>query len=686
TDFHPTDNHAFIGRFAGQHNDALNDQAGYLIVFTDESGGNKTENDLYNLLGSWTWTASSNVVNQFAYQFSDFDNRINATTDLFNLAFPDGIIVGRNQNVPQQTLQRKHQFRDDLTWNRGRHGLKFGVDFVYEPVLAGQFAFLSAPTYEFAFTINDIINNPDQFPQGFNTSQVRPGPITCGFIGVANCSQADLQGVGVVGDILIAGGDPATDYTDPLYQVSWYVQDDWKITPRLTLNLGLRYDRDIGFLDVENQRNNRAVRLLQIIGHPAGSRLPEDDKNNFAPRVGFAWDFKGDGRSVVRGGYGIYYDQTFQNVVLFAVQQAHPEIYAFIFDDSPNLSLSSPAPVFPRPLTNPPVGFGALVNGRAIDPDFESPYTQQFNIGYAQELGNNMALEFDYVHILGLHEFTNFDINPRIGPLIGAQRTDPNPPRLLAPLFAAHQAEIIAEFGQATPFGRIRLAQSDSRSRYDAFTVSFRKRYANNFLLNAHYTLARSVAWFGGSQTFGASPQNPFNKFDAAADFGPTSEDERHRFVVSGVFDLPWGFQVAPVLQLASARPYSIFPAGSAGGSNTDINRDGIPNDRETRDGNDQNKLRPGTERGDNFKQVNVRVSKFFNFKENVKLGVFFEAFNLFNTANFGACSFETATCSIDNVVGSPNFRRPINFFGATGFSEPLGIPFQSQFGVRFSF
>src|SRR5205085_5924267 len=119
--------------------------------------------------------------------------------------------------------------------------------------------------------------------------------------------------------------------------------------------------------------------------------------------------------------------------------------------------------------------------GRMLDPNFESPYSQQWNIGFAQELGKNMALEFDYVHILGLHEFTSLDINPRIGPLINAQRNTPNPPRLLAPQFAAHAAELIAAFGTASPFARITVAQSDGRSRYDGFTVSFKRRYANKY-------------------------------------------------------------------------------------------------------------------------------------------------------------------------------------------------------------
>jgi outer membrane receptor protein involved in Fe transport len=673
TDFNLWNNHAITARFAGQNNDALNDQAGFLIVQTDLSGGNQSLNDLYSFLANWTWTATPRMVNQFTYQFSDFDNRILATTDLPQLVFPSGLSVGRNGNVPQQTLQRKHQFRDDLTWNRGQHSLKFGVDFTWVKKLGGIFAFNSAPEFDFNFDAEDIVNNPNQFPQAFNTRQVRPGPITCqAAIGENTCTAADVEGIGAVAAIFLSGGDPSFNLRDGAKQLSWYVQDDWKVTSRLTLNLGLRYDVDFGFVDSENQANNRTFRFFQLIGHPFGQRVVEDDTNNFSPRVGLAWDVKGNGRSVVRGGYGIYFDQSFLNVPLFAVQLANPEIYATFQNVDPNLALNSPAPVVPRPLVNPLPG----ARGRLIDPDFEAPYTQQFNIGFAQELWRNASIEFDYVHILGLHEFTGLEANPRVGPLRNAQRNAvaTSFPRLLQPLVDANRTALINEFGTASPFGRITVAQSDGRSRYDAFTISFKKRYANRFQLNSHYTLSRGVAWFGIISDFGLQPIDPFNKFDPEANFGYTGEDERHRFVLSGVMDLPWGFQVSPILQLASARPYSIFPTCGA----CDINRDGVANDRETRDGNDQNQLPPNTERGDDFKQVNIRVSKFFNFTERKKLGVFFEAFNVFNTANFGN--------QYQNVTGSDDFKLPINFFGATGFSEPLGIPFQAQFGFRFSF
>ncbi len=671
-DFKLSPNHTLVTRFAGQNNDGLNDQAGFLIVRTDLSGGNKTLNTLYSFLANETWIVNSSAVNQFTYQYSTFDNRILATTDLPNLSFPGGIVVGRNGNVPQQTIQKKHQFRDDLSWNRGNHSFKFGGDFVWEPTLGGIFAFTSAASYSFFFDPAQIANNPGQFPQGFRTTQVLPGPITCAVLADAGCTAADLAGFGVVAQVDLAGGDPSFNLRDGARQFAGYIQDDWKITPRFTLNIGARYDVDIGFVDHGHAAENRAYRALKIIGSPYASKVVEDDKNNISPRIGFAWDLHGDARSVLRGGYGIYFDQSFLNVPLFAVQQANPEIYANFTNDDPNLSINSPAPVVPRPLNNPLPGS----RGRMLDPFFESPYSQQWNMGYAQEVGHNMSLEFDYVHILGLHEFTSLDINPRNGPLHNAQRGDPASrfPRILAPQFAAHASELLAAFGTASPFARITVAQSDGRSRYDALTVSFKRRYANKYQLNAHYTFSKARAWFGQTGDFGNQAQNVFDKWDPI-NFGPSDADERHRFVVSGLFDLPGGFQVAPIFQIASARPYSIFPSCGC-----DINRDGVNVDRDSIAPNtdDQHHLPLNPIRGDNFQQLNVRVSKFYNLGEQRKLGLFFEAFNVFNTANFGR--------EIQNVTGTPDFGKPLNFFGATGFSEPLGIPFQAQLGLRFSF
>src|SRR5689334_3700063 len=308
-DFNLSPKHTLVVRFAGQNNNALNDQAGFLIVRTDLSGGNESLNTLYNFLTSLTSTLSSTTVNQFTYQYQTFDNRINATTDLNLLVFPDGLAVGRNGNVPQQTLQRKHQFRDDLTWTRGNHGLKFGGDVTFVPKLGGLFAFNSAPEYDFNFNADEIALNPGQFPQGFKTTQVLPGPVTCpAIVGTATCTAADLAGVGVVADVILSGGDPSFNLREGAKQFAAYAQDDWKITPRFTLNIGVRYDVDLGLVDHAHAAENRAFIALKIIGSQFAKHPVRDDKNNLSPRIGFAWDFKGDGRSVLRGGYGIYYD------------------------------------------------------------------------------------------------------------------------------------------------------------------------------------------------------------------------------------------------------------------------------------------------------------------------------------------------------------------------------------------
>src|SRR5215213_6752899 len=227
-DFNLSSKHTLVTRFAGQNNDALNDQAGFLIVRTDLSGGNESLNTLYNFLASLSSTLTNSTVNQFTYQYQTFDNRINATSDLNLLFFPDSLVVGRNSNVPQQTIQKKHQFRDDLTYNRGNHSWKFGGDFVYEPTLGGLFAFTSSPSYSFNFDPGDIANNPGQFPQGFNTHQILPGPITCSaFTTSSSCTAAQLAGIGVVAQIDLAGGDPSFNLREGAKQFGLYAQDDW---------------------------------------------------------------------------------------------------------------------------------------------------------------------------------------------------------------------------------------------------------------------------------------------------------------------------------------------------------------------------------------------------------------------------------------------------------------------------
>ena len=216
----------------------------------------------------------------------------------------------------------------------------------------------------------------------------------------------------------------------------------------------------------------------------------------------------------------------------------------------------------------------------------------------------------------------------------------------------------------ANTLSTVNVLASINKSRYQALTFRFQRRYPRA-TLQAHYTLAKAYS-FGastGNRSGAALAQDqsdPFNK----SEWGPNGPDERHRAVVTGVFDLPYGIQLSPVVQLASARPYNL----TAG---RDLNADGTNNDRWV-DPATGAQVSINSARGDNTRVVDLRSTKFVALGGERKLGIFVELFNMFNTANFGA--------SYSGNASSVNFRQP------TGFIPGIGYPRQLQIGSRFLF
>ena len=177
---------------------------------------------------------------------------------------------------------------------------------LFRSKLGGFFKF--NPTLEIDF--NDlpsvITTNASLYPQGFSTR-------------------------GAVGGMTIAIGDPYFNLPGGAKMFGVYFQDDWKARRNLTLNLGLRWDKDFNLIGTQAQSRNRTYLALKAINHPSTRALPKDDSRDFSPRVGFAWDIGGSGRHVLRGGYGLYYGQTFLNIPLFMIQQINPTIFATAF-------------------------------------------------------------------------------------------------------------------------------------------------------------------------------------------------------------------------------------------------------------------------------------------------------------------------------------------------------------------
>lgn len=654
---------AFIS-YTEQSNRGVNDQS---TATNDLTAGNFTTNKLQ--LANFTLNSllSPTVTNSLTVGYQYWNNIIDTNVLSPTFVFPGAITFGTNTNVPQQSYQAKYQFKDDVSIARGNHSMKTGIDYLWEPKLGGFFEFNPTLEVDFLDLPSVILSNKVKYPQAFASP-------------------------GAVSGMSATAGNPYFNLPGGAKMFGVYYQDDWRVRRHLTLSLGMRWDKDFNLIGTKAQEQNRTYRALKAINNPAARSLPHDDNRGFSPRVGFAWDVAGSGKHVVRGGYGLYFGQTFLNIPLFMIQQSNPTIFSGVFAISSsgpgdqnadlvpgtNIRLSNyrfgidPLPTIPAPQTQ----LGTANTGRIMDPDYRNPYTQQWNIGYAYQLNPSSVIEVEYVHTLGLHESKTININPVLVSKGGSR-----------PLSSAFKTAGLPVLG------RIDLEASVGRSRYDGLNVSYRRRMSQHLSLNASYVLSRAVAYNGNAAAFRNRPTDPLDYF-AKHDFGPTPSDERHRVVLSGVVDLPGGFQFAPIMQLASARPYTatqginVFGYGSGVGAAHVILLKNQPEKLLATKDYSAAQLRScisdGTcfeapfdnLRGQAFFQLDTRISKTFNLGERPKLTLLFQAFDLTNRANFG-----------NNYVGN---IRSTQFMKPNGFITPNGVivphSFSGEIGARFTF
>jgi outer membrane receptor protein involved in Fe transport len=447
--------------------------------------------------------------------------------------------IGPANNLPQDRVVTVYQYQDNFSKTLGLHQFKMGADIRR---LTNSVAFL--PNINGTFNMS----NP--------TRLVANDPLT----------------------VVLAAGQAIIDYkeTDQFY----YFQDDWRIKDNLTLNLGVRYEytgQPINTLnDITTKRESDPTTALWRQNLPieirTAPRLPAD-KNNWAPRVGFAWRprlggsfakrlFGEQDQTVVRGGYSIAYDPAFYNLMLNA-STSTPVVF--------NNSTANPAPpgtpTFPVPANFTGAGVQAfakanniiavnvfdprLLNQTGFAPNFHSPYAEQWSFGIQRELARNTVLEIRYVGTHGVGLFETLNANPRIDRLVNGFTlggiTFPGFPNLVpsgvAPVSCVNNPatldnEAICNGRIIAGHGLIRNRENTAQSLYHSLQSRFDSRMFNQLSMGMSYTFSKALD--NASEVFSANesagPQNPF---DRAGERGYSGFDRRHIFAMNWVWDVP---------------------------------------------------------------------------------------------------------------------------------------------------
>ncbi len=612
-----------------------NKQAGQANGFDDVRSS-------YNATANVTSLFGNSVVNEFRTNRSIqrlFRSLQASATGGFipELDFPS-VDFGTAGNVPQGRVQKNWIFADTMSWEFGNHSLKWGGE--SNRVVATADANVTFQgIYRFP---SDTATVPDRYTANFNL------PFQRGEI-------ADPTFISIRRDVA---------------SYAAFINDTWRVTPRFTINMGLRYDKrtylgvpgvsSIGGPDAFEQPGFSRDRPQDVwvavavgggaLGRQTDWRPGVEDNLDLSPRFGFSWDVSGNGRAVVRASYGLYHDRINSSTLrsrVFSYNGLLTSGTQLNDDDAAENAIIQGN--FPRLIDTSllPGTTGIRLSGTpdAPTPTMNTPYTQQSNAGFQYAITPDMAFSVDFMHILGLfYDTATFEPN---SPLPGATSSSTRVCPFAAQILAAAGRTPTASALRSSSGGCLRIQILDFSNRTHINTLGFRleRRFTNNFGFLAGYTL-------GSAKNFDrVSTHEKFGE----ANFGPTDNDVRHRFTGNIIYGLPFDVQVSSIFTANSSPPYDIT-------TGRDDNFDFSRNDRPAGGGS-------WTGRGANFLQLDLRLTKKFVVNEDVTAEVLWEMFNLGNRAN------------LVNFQGNQRSSSANNARGVV----PSG-QFQGQFGLRLTF
>ena len=629
TDIKLNDANQLVLRFNQQNFTGNNNENSGPLSVEEHSGNSVARTTTFS--GSLISTLSSTLINEFRFQFGRdrepgqanseaVEARINTNNGFLQL--------GRNNFSPRETTIKRGQFIDVMSYTRGKNNFKFGADLNFDRVF-NFFPGLFTGQYTFNSYALFASNTPSTFLQNF------------------------------------AGAGTTGGTTHPnLNEYGLFIQDDWRVNTKLTLNLGLRYDlQDLADPTVKNPSA-----ALAAVG--LDTTTPVRDGNNFAPRFGFSYAF--DDKTVLRGGYGIFFART--PAIMLGTAHSQNGIQVTGVNLACTTTPSNPCLTYPAIFTAPPSAGGVNPSLYLFAKDYAQPYVQQGRVGVERELFANTSLSVSYLYFRGVHISRTRDIN--LATPVSTTLTAPD------------QTFTVLRFPLTRPipgFARISLFESTADSRYNALAMELKRRFTRGFQFITAYTFSsakdnrpdQTMVVVGADDAKGLE-----NNQNIRADWGRSDVDIKHRFVFSPVYEIGhvendsaivrqllgnWIF--SGIITLQSGFAYSALIGG-------DANRDGNPSTDRV----------PGTARNrfttPSIYVFDARVTKTFKFGEKYSLSLLGEAFNLFNRSNIATVN--TSRYGIANssatALTNPSITTP--FGGARTF---LGER-QIQLGARFRF